>query len=829
MQKLKNKTMAILIAALLTFSMTASTILISSVNAQAYTTVVTYPHIALNPNPIGVNQTVIVDMWTMPIEPEQDDHLSGYTLTITAPTGTNQTYGPLTANIAAGASIVYTPNQVGTYHLQLFYAGNNFTDANEYYLPGESPVTTLTVQQQPIPPYPQNPLPTSYWTTPISALNRNWYSISGNWLERDDNSSRAPAWNTLDNVGAYNPYSQAPLSAHIMWTKPLEIGGLVGGDYGSQSYYNGFSYGPEFTPPIVIDGNLYYNLYTSDYYQPGFVCVDLSTGQQLWQVNNDTITNGQLWNYAPTKSGSDQVGVWPFLWSTATSTWNVYDASTGRLLVSFENAVTGGMFVYGSDGTMYYYVLDGLDGWLAMWNSTLAFQASGMIVHDTEMTTDLYPIGTYDWNAGIQWNVTTPLHIVNTNFFGPPQPTGPAIVGASGNTLIATVEKSSGDTVYAQIGYSMTTGQQLWFNNATNVPDMQASAWQMTFGEGIFAVFLDRTMTWTAWDANTGKQLWTSQQADYPFGSYIGYNPTIANGALYWGSYSGYEYALNITNGNLLWKCNPENVTNTGSVYGTYPFWYGPIIADGVVFAGTGEETPNHPLAPGYKLYAINETTGTPLWNITGMMNVNCIADGYLVAYNGYDSSAYVFGKGPSKTTVTAPNPVTSVGSPIVITGSVTDISAGSQQEAVAANFPNGLPCVSDASMSAFMEAVYEQQPMPTNIIGVPVTISVLDSNGNSRVIGTTTTNAMGNYGLTWMPDIPGNFTVTATFAGTNGYYGSAASTYFYASALTHAPTAAPITGYAITSDLMTYMVGGVIIIVIAIAVVGLLILRKHA
>jgi outer membrane protein assembly factor BamB len=804
---------------------------IPNTRAQTTVTVETYPHIALNPNPVGVNQTVLVDMWTMPIEPEQDDRLSGYMLTITSPTGSKQTFGPYTANIAAGAALAYTPNQVGTYTLQLSYPGNNFTDANEYYLPGESPVTNLTVQQQPIPPYTQNPLPTSYWTSPIDALNQNWYSISGNWLERDDNSSRAPAWNGLDNVGAYQPSSTAPLSAHIMWTKPIEIGGLVGGDLGSQSYYNGFSYGPEMTPPIVINGNLYYNIYTGDYAQPGFVCVDLRTGQQLWQVDNDTITNGQLWNYAPTKATSDQVGVWPFLWSTSGSTWNVYDPSTGRLLVSFTNAVTGGMVVYGSDGTMYYYVLDGIDGWLAMWNSTLAFQANGMIVSDTEITNDLYPIGTYDWSSGIQWNVTTPLHIVNTNFFGPPYPTGPAIVGTSGNTLIAIVDKSIGDTVYAQIGYSMTTGQQLWYNNATNVSDMQASPWQMTFGDGIFAVFLDRTMTWTAWDANTGKQLWTSQPADYPFGSYIGYNPTIANGALYWGSFSGYEYALNITNGQLLWKCKPANVTNAGSVYGTYPFWYGPIIADGVVFAGTGEETPNHPLAPGYKLYAINETTGTPLWNITGMMDMTAIADGYLVAYNGYDSSAYVFGMGPSKTTVTAPDVGVIAGAPVTITGTVMDISAGSQQQAVAANFPNGLPCVSDASESAFMEAVYEQQPMPTDVTGVQVTLTAIDPNHNFITLGTTTTNNLGDFGFSWTPpSVPGNYQIIATFSGTNSYYGSDASTYCAVqnAPATAAPTTAPATGLATASDMIIGIAAIIIVIVIIGAVLAMLMLRKR-
>ena len=55
---------------------------------------------------------------------------------------------------------------------------------------------------------------------------------------------------------------------------------------------------------------------------------------------------------------------------------------------------------------------------------------------------------------------------------------------------------------------------------------------------------------------------------------------------------------------------------------------------------------------------------------------------------------------------------------------------------------------------ATFMESVYQQQVMPNNITGVPVTINVLDSNNNFRKIGTTITNALGNYGFTWTPDI---------------------------------------------------------------------------
>jgi len=206
------------------------------------------------------------------------------------------------------------------------------------------------------------------------------------------------------------------------------------------------------------------------------------------------------------------------------------------------------------------------------------------------------------------------------------------------------------------------------------------------------------------------------------------------------------------------------------------------------------------------------------------------VSDGIATTLNAYDNQIYSYGMGPSATTVTAPDVGVTTATPITITGTVMDTSAGSQQNAVVANFPHGLPCVSDASMTQFMEAVYEQQPMPTNITGVPVTVYVLDSNHNYRAIGTTTTNANGFYSLTWTPDIPGNFTVTAVFAGTQSYYGSTANTAFYASSppATPAPTATPLTGLASNTTLMYGIVAIAIIIIVIGAVILLAVTRKR-
>ena len=69
------------------------------------------------------------------------------------------------------------------------------------------------------------------------------------------------------------------------------------------------------------------------------------------------------------------------------------------------------------------------------------------------------------------------------------------------------------------------------------------------------------------------------------------------------------------------------------------------------------------------------------------------------------------------------------------------------------------------------MGYVYQQQAAPTNFTGVTVTLTAIDPNGNFITLGTATTNANGLYHFTWTPpSIPGNYLVTATFAGNNGY-----------------------------------------------------------
>lgn len=186
---------------------------------------------------------------------------------------------------------------------------------------------------------------------------------------------------------------------------------------------------------------------------------------------------------------------------------------------------------------------------------------------------------------------------------------------------------------------------------------------------------------------------------------------------------------------------------------------------------------------------------------------------------------------GPSDITVSAPSIGVTTATPITITGTITDVSPGTQQQLVKSNFPNGLPCVSDQSQSHFMEAVYQQQVMPSDVTGVPITLSVLDANNNYREIGTTTSNALGTYGFTWTPDIPGDYTIYASFAGSNSYYPSSASTTIHASSppsSTAAPTATTASSVADTY-FVPAIAGLFVLIIIVLALVVLMMFRKRA
>jgi len=205
------------------------------------------------------------------------------------------------------------------------------------------------------------------------------------------------------------------------------------------------------------------------------------------------------------------------------------------------------------------------------------------------------------------------------------------------------------------------------------------------------------------------------------------------------------------------------------------------------------------------------------------------VADGTFVFANMYDMKVYAVGKGPSAMTIDAPMNSLPLGNTLTIRGTILDIAAGTKQAEQAARFPYGVPAVSDASQGEWMEYLYMQKPRPTNTTGVPIALSVVDSNGNYRTIGTATSNADGFFSYNWKPDIEGQYTVYASFAGTESYWPSHAVTAFSVDPSPATPSPYPQISLPPTE---MYIIAGVIAIIVAIAIVGAilaLMLRKRA
>ena len=869
--------MAILIAVLVTFSMIASMILIPSVNAHTPPwRITTWAYINVEPNPVGVGQSVYLVFWIDKNSPTASgtygDHTGNMTVQVTLPDGTVQTLGPFQGSANSAYSTYYEPTVVGNYTFVYKFLGWELTGANpspvsgtsnpqyvnDTLAPSTSQAVTLVVQKQPVSYPPTNPLPTAYWTRPIEASgNLGWYQISGNWLGFGQPEGTTGGYSNANN---FNPYTTAPGTAHILWTKPTMFGGVIGGEFGGtesgSSYMTTTPLAPQWAP-VIINGILYYTNYPGAHSDPmGWSAINLQTGQTEWIQSSPTTLNSPF-NTELLRNGQtisvttvNQFGGMAYLWGVSSdgTTYSMYDAMTGNFILNITNvpfapygplieSVNGGVGSITEDahGDLSVYYVDATNPnapMLDLWNSTLAIlggpaNAVGVTHWRPELGANI------PWSEGIQWSVPLATNISGVDF-NSEYPLAIACVD-SGVVLMHSLAYDAFLSTWnpgweIQAGYDANTGRLLWIANRTGSPfaqDQLANGY--TAGSGLYSEVDFPTGGWTVYNIATGQKLWgpITSPAWSPWDVETGCQSCIAYGELITMGLGGDITAFNVTNGNVLWTWTTPN-SGLETIFGHYPLWVGfpdYAVAGGEILVGSGHEY-NPPLYQDSQLWAVNATTGKTVWSILGfdVQTAPAVSDGIVVDFNSYDGQIYAYGKGPSAITVTAPQVGVTTSTPITITGTVMDTSAGSQQQAVSANFPHGLPCVSDASMSQFMEAVYEQQPMPTNLTGVPVTIAVTDSNHNCYDIGTAISSpTTGFYSLTWTPIIPGNFTVTASFAGTQSYYGSTAQTAFYASSPgpTAAPAASPPTGLASTGTVEL----GIAIVVIVIVIIGVAIL----
>ena len=74
-----------------------------------------------------------------------------------------------------------------------------------------------------------------------------------------------------------------------MWTKPIQFGGVVGGNSTmneGERFYTGSSYNPRFSSAITMAGTLFYQEPFGNSGSGGdYVAVNLRTGEELWRID----------------------------------------------------------------------------------------------------------------------------------------------------------------------------------------------------------------------------------------------------------------------------------------------------------------------------------------------------------------------------------------------------------------------------------------------------------------------------------------------------------------------------------------------------------------
>jgi hypothetical protein len=794
-------------------------------------TVETLIFLSFRPNPVGVGQSVLVNIWFNP-PTHYNRYLAGISVDVTKPDGTKETKsGIITYGGDATAWYEFTPDQIGTWKLKCNFPGGYFPAGyiaggwadpaqryldSAYYKPVSTAEQTLVVQADSILSWPPSALPTDYWTRPVSPENREWSAILGNYPYNGAMPNPPAGTNPYASNYKYTPYVQAPNTAHVAWKRQGGIAGMLGGDYGQTAFTGGGG-----SPSVIFQGRAYQTvtkgtdgLQSQSYWQ----CYDIRTGEIFWEI---PLASGQSaptmihydWNLPEVFGGSAGTMATPYLVTVSSGTNGriiYYNPWTGAVSANLTGPPSGvsGATMYSDP---YVYSIQSLSGQyrLIEWNIERTTEA---IV--SNMVTQLGQ-STNNFTARIVRNITWPFSSLGTCDFQA------GIAATLSSSLYPLLGAIYGTRIQAA---DLKTGQLLF--NITD-PDTCESSSELVVDHGRVACAM-QGRHWNCYDGRTGKKLWNSELTGYPWGDWWNYGVASYGGNIIGDSYDAI-YAISWDTGKISWRFEAPNnpyespyVDPNGTSVSA--FFTNVVIADNKVFAYNGEHTTSQPVTRGWKLFAINATNGECVWNITGPMVPGAMADGYLAASNSYDGYMYVFGRGKSATTVTAPDVVVPKGTSVLIKGTVLDKSSGQ---------PN-TPCVDRASMATEMEYIHMQHPIDgvwhnETIAGVPVLLTAIGADGSVTDIGQVITNGYyGTFSQTWTPPNEGTYTIAASFAGDESYGSSSAATYV---SVGPAPTTTTSSAETTSPDYTNTIMMGVAAVIAAVVVVGLLIilvLRKR-
>ena len=652
---------------------------------------------------------------------------TGVTVTVIKPDGTTQTLGPFTTDSTGSTFTQYTPDQVGTYQLTTNFPqqtnpvtylnneGGNTIVAGTVLL-ASTATMNMTVQQEPLAFYPGHGLPTEYWKRPIDPQLREWYSISGNWVARPDNS-----------LALYN--DDAPETAHALWAHPITTGGLMGGLWGDgqvpSSAEAGDAYEGKFPGSVILNGILYYQRTDSRRETaPAIIAVDLHTGQE-WMFRNNTILSfGQIFYF----NSYNYDGTFSYIWSVSGSTYTAYDPFTGNQQMQITNVPSGTRF-FGPSGEILILQIDYTRGWMALWNQTDCglqnalvgtpdYGSWGNTAHGNAQPTPSNGLG-----PGLNgtnprcytWNVTIPKGLGTTSGIG-----GAALKIYIEDRIVGMMFNRTNVNVWALDISKGHEGALLfnknwaapaeWDQGASTLAYTQATNYVTddTYGNGVIGVWNKELRKHYGFSVIDGSYLWETDSEIY-LDAYGWGNAEhtwyFAYGKLYSVGVGGILYAYDLSTGDTVWTftmTDPYKEPVTGEN------WWGwiDLITDGKIYIGTLEHSAEQPVPRGAPYICVNATDGSQIWRVNGMYRQTrwggngIIGDSIIATMDTYDQQVWAIGKGPSALTATASPKVTMEGSSVLIEGMVTDTSPGTDDLVMKERFPNGVPAVSDESQS---------------------------------------------------------------------------------------------------------------------------------
>ena len=303
--------------------------------------------------------------------------------------------------------------------------------------------------------------------------------------------------------------------------------------------------------------------------------------------------------------------------------------------------------------------------------------------------------------------------------------------GLSGSVQAAAVgERVIGGTVSNEQvslwGLSLQDGDEgdLLFQNTWNAPaswaagNLSVSVSAISLEDNVMVIGGQQNRMYYGFDLDSGEYLWEIDDPEHYMNFFQSTSAAIAEGKLFSTGAAGILYCYDVANGDLLWTYDATD--DYSEILWANNWWINTLfITDGKIYCGHEEHSPIDPRPRGAPFFAIDIETGEEVFRIDGAFRQThwgahaIIGDSIIATMNTYDQRIYGIGKGASQLTAKINDDVIALGSSAQVTGTVMDVSPGTQSTALTTRFPSGVPAIADEDMSEWMKYVYMQFERP--------------------------------------------------------------------------------------------------------------------